>query len=99
MDDRRARPRKGIEFFFNKYIGGYPYMCRAVDISASGIQAVVIHEPSTALDAFPIELRVPGDSHIFWVWGRKVRSRGRRQSIEFTNLTAEESQRLARALE
>jgi hypothetical protein len=94
MFDRRRRQRTGIDFFFNKYIGGYPHLCRAVDISANGIRAVVINEPATAPDAFPLELRVPGDSRIYWLWGRRVRSRGRVQSIEFTSVGPDDAHRL-----
>jgi hypothetical protein len=96
MTERRRSQRRDIGFYFNKYIGGYPHLCRALDVSSKGIQAIAINEPETRMEAFPIERRLPGDSHTFWLWGRRVRSHGRRQAIEFLNLSVEDAHRLER---
>ncbi|MBK7586793.1 MAG: PilZ domain-containing protein [Myxococcales bacterium] len=99
MDDRRRFPRKTVDVFLNKFIGGYPHLCRAVDISAGGMQLVGFHEPVTHMESFPLELRLPGDSHTMWLWARRISARGRRQVLEFVNPSAEDSHRLERFIE
>lgn len=99
MHERRRFPRKAVDVFLNKFIGGYPHLCRAVDISAGGIQLVGFNEPETRMESFPLELRLPGDSQTFWLWARRVSARGRRQVLEFVNTNAEDAHRLARFVE
>jgi hypothetical protein len=98
MSERRVSGRQEIDFFFNKYLGGYPHLCRSVDLSSSGILADAINEPNIGGESFPIELRLPGDSQTLWLWGRKVRQKGRRQAIRFVNLTEDDERRIARYL-
>lgn len=98
MDERRRSPRKPLSFFFNKYIGGYPHLCRALDISTEGIRAVAISEPETRLESFPIELRLPGEPQTLWLWAKRVRRSGRREVLELISTRSQDFHRLERYL-
>lgn len=99
MHERRRFPRKAVDVFLNKFIAGYPHLCRAVDISACGIQLVGFREPATHMQSFPLELRLPGDSRTLWLWARRVSARGRRQTLEFVKPSPDDVHRLERFVE
>ena len=86
MTDRRTSTRHHLDVFFNKFLDGHPYLCRAVDISENGILCDVFTEPATRHESFPLELRLPGEERSLWVWGRKVRTAGKRVAIRFLSL-------------
>jgi len=96
MSERRENPRKPVEVFFNKYVGGYPHLCRALDISRTGVQAVNLGQPETHMQSFSLELRLPGEKGTFWLWARRVRSEGRREALEFVATSPEDEHRLER---
>lgn len=98
MPDRRHTIRHGLDVFFNKFLDGHPYLCRAVDISRSGVLCEVFTEPTTRQESFPIELRLPGDERSLWVWGRKVRAAGKREAIRFLALHTDDRIALDRYL-
>jgi len=87
--------RKPVEVFFNQYVGGYPHLCRAVDISKSGVQAVTLsRQPDTHLRSFSLELRLPGEKQTFWLWARQVRKSGRTMALEFVGVSQEDERRI-----
>jgi hypothetical protein len=86
MPDRRHAQRLPFDVFFNKFLDGHPYLCRAVDISETGILCDVFTEPETHHESFPLELRLPDDQRTLWVWGRRIRSAGKREAIRFLAL-------------
>ena len=96
MDERRRSARKAVDVFLNKFIGGYPHLCRAVDISTEGIQLVGYHQPATRMESFQLELRLPGDGHTLWLWARRISTRGRNQVLEFVSRSAEDAHRIER---
>jgi hypothetical protein len=98
MSDRRHAPRQTFDVFFNKYLDGHPYLCRSVDISATGIACEVFTEPATLHQSFPIEIRLPGEDRSLWVWGRRVRQAGTREAIRFVALHADDRASLDRFL-
>ena len=61
MRERRLTVRRPFDMFFNKFLDGHPYLCRAVDISRHGILCEVFTEPALPQRSFPIELRLPGE--------------------------------------
>jgi len=99
MHERRRFRRKAVDVFLNKFIGGYPHLCRVVDISQGGVQLVGVNEPDTRMESFPLELRLPGDSQTFWLWARRVAREGRRQMLEFVNVSEEDGARLRNFVE
>ena len=98
MPERRNNVRRPFDIFFNKFLDGHPYLCRAVDISRHGILCDVFTEPQSVQQSFPIELRLPGEERSLWVWGRKLRTSGKREAIRFIALHAEDRMALDRYL-
>ena len=88
-----------MDLYFNKFLHGYPYLCRAVDISSAGILVETFAEPEFPAERFPLELRLPEDSESIWVWARPVRRQGTQQALEFVSLSKPASQKLGRYLE
>jgi hypothetical protein len=99
MEERRRHPRKPVDVFLNKFIGGYPHLCRVLDVSEGGIQLMALGEPETRMESFPLELRLPGERATFWLWARRVARRGRREALELVSSSEEDRQRLARFVE
>jgi PilZ domain len=87
-----------MDLYFNKFLQGYPYLCRAVDLSVGGILVETFAEPEFPVDRFPLELRLPDESDALWVWARHVRREGTRQALEFVSLSKPASQKLSRYL-
>jgi PilZ domain len=87
-----------MDLYFNKFLQGYPYLCRAVDLSTGGILVETFAEPEFPVDRFPLELRLPHEPDALWVWARHVRREGTRQALEFVALSKPASQKLSRYL-
>jgi len=98
MAERRSQARKGVDMYFNKFLSGYPYLCRCLDISLGGALVETYAEPDIAPERFPVELRLPGDDQSLWLWARRTRVSGSRQAFAFVNLSASVRQRLRRCL-
>lgn len=86
MSDRRRHTRQPVDLFFNKFLNGHPYLCRAVDLSEKGLLAVTYTEPEVVAESFPLELRLPGQKRSLWMWARTVRRTKRRHAIEFLRM-------------
>jgi hypothetical protein len=94
MTDRRRHPRRHVDLFFNKFLDGHPYLCRAVDLSERGLLAVTYTEPEVLAESFPLELRLPGQKRSLWVWARTVRRTAKRHAIEFLRMDARDRREL-----
>jgi hypothetical protein len=86
MSDRRHHPRQQVDLFFNKFLDGHPYLCRAVDLSENGLLALTYTEPAVRAESFPLELRLPGQKRSLWVWARTARRGDRHHAIEFLRI-------------
>jgi hypothetical protein len=86
--ERRSSHRTPVNLMVNTYLDGYPYACKAVDLSQSGMLMEPIAEPSHAREAFPIEIGMPGMADSIWIWARKVGSRGRAHAVRFVAVDA-----------
>jgi hypothetical protein len=95
MSDRRRTSRLSVDLFVNKYIRGYPYLCRTVDLSPGGLLAETFTEPDTDLESFALEFRIPGMDRSIWAWARSVRRDDARQAIEFLSMDTADSELLA----
>ncbi|MBM4364098.1 MAG: PilZ domain-containing protein [Deltaproteobacteria bacterium] len=98
MDDRRRATRKPLDLLFNQFLDGHPYLCRAVDLSASGVLCDVFTDRMTWHEAYPLELELPGAPRRLSVWGRRVRAEGRRLAIRFVALEADDRRLLSEFL-
>jgi hypothetical protein len=86
MSERRRFPRQQVDLFFNKFLDGHPYLCRAVDLSEKGLLAVTFTEPDVRAESFPLELRLPGQKRSLWVWARTARRADSSHAIEFLRI-------------
>jgi hypothetical protein len=86
MSERRHHPRQQVDLFFNKFLDGHPYLCRAVDLSTKGLLALTYSEPEVRAESFPLELRLPGQKRSLWVWARTARRNERHHAIEFLRI-------------
>lgn len=86
MTERRAARRRPIDVFFNKFLDGYPYLCRTIDISEKGALVETYAEPDREVARVPLELRFPGDGDSLWLWARTARHVGRYQAFEFVSV-------------
>lgn len=87
MLERRSCERKPFDVYFNKFLDGYPYLCRGVDVSEKGILVETFAEPNVDAERFPLELRLPEDDETLWLWARRVRRDGTRQALEFVSIS------------
>lgn len=94
MKDRRRVHRKPLDIFFNKFIEGYPFLCRSVDVSTTGILVETFSEPAAVAQRFPLELRLPGDEQTLWIWARAVRKSACQQALEFVTVSEAARSRL-----
>lgn len=94
MLDRRIHHRRPLDIFFNKYIDGYPYLCRSSDLSSGGLRATSFTEPDCMAEGFALELQLPGQDESVWVWAHTVWKEGREQALRFVSLHAQDRERL-----
>jgi hypothetical protein len=96
MSNRRLAARAPVDLLFNKYVGGYPYLCRGINLSDTGLLAITYGEPSHAAESFSIELGLPGERSSLWLWAREVWRRGDRQAFAFVGSDTADRDRLVR---
>ena len=95
MPDRRRAHRIPIDILFNKYVNGYPRLCRATNLSQTGLLATLFLEPDCAAESATIEFRLPGDRDSIWAWARTVRVDGKQRALRFQALHHRDQRRLA----
>jgi hypothetical protein len=75
--ERRASDRRTIDLLVNRFLDGYPYLCRATDISHSGMRLRPLLGPtlSSAL-AMPgfmgLQFQLPGSEDVLTASGEAV---------------------------
>lgn len=99
MTERRTSRRRPIDVFFNKFLAGYPYLCRTVDVSEGGALVSTYAEPEGMPERVALELRFPGDRDSLWLWARTVRHDGKYQAFEFVSVPPGARRLLRRHLE
>jgi hypothetical protein len=87
MAERRSAPRFPVDLFFNKFLDGYPYLCRTMDASSNGVLVETYAEPGTQPERFPVELRFGGQRQSLWLWAKPVQRRGRFQALQFVDVS------------
>jgi hypothetical protein len=86
--DRRSNDRKPVDVLINRFLNGYPYMCRATDISRSGMRIVPMLEPTEAPRFMGLQFQLPGIDDVITASGEAVFIAGERGAvgIRFTKL-------------
>ncbi len=104
--ERRAVPRIQVDLFFNKYIDGYPHLCRALDVSEGGLLLERVSEPDVDRPLYPVEIgvmsQVEGEApevvDRLWLWAKQVWSENDRQALSFIGVEERDRTKLARIL-
>ena len=81
--EKRRGARCRVETMVNKYIGGYPYACRLVNLSNGGMLVEKVSEPLHSSKAYPVEIGLPGTDDRVWAWAKQVGCSGKRQALKF----------------
>jgi hypothetical protein len=100
IHDRRSADRRPVDLLINRFLNGYPYMCRATDISRSGMRIVPMLEPTEAPKFMGLQFQLPGTSDVITASGEAVFIAGERAAIgiRFTKLPSESAALIDRFL-
>jgi hypothetical protein len=72
--DRRADPRREVDLLMNRFLNGYPYLCRASDISRTGIRLHPISGGQSATRFVGLQFQLPGSAEVITASGEVVSS-------------------------
>ena len=99
--DRRCDDRRPVDLLINRFLNGYPYMCRATDISRSGMRIVPMLEPTEAPKFMGLQFQLPGIDDVITASGEAVFVAGERGAvgIRFTKLPSQSAALIERFLE
>jgi hypothetical protein len=101
-DERRTSPRTRVDLLFNKYIDGYPHVCRTIDVSDSGMLLERVSEPTVEREFYPIEIGLLDGGDLverLWLWAREVWTDGEKQALRFVDVRDRDRAKLTRLLE
>jgi hypothetical protein len=86
--ERRGDRRQRVDLLINRFLNGYPYLCRATDISRSGMRLVPLLEPLDAPRYMGLQFQLPGTSDVITASGEAVFIAGERGAVgvKFTRL-------------
>jgi hypothetical protein len=98
--ERRTHRRTPLDVFANRFLDGYPYLCRATDISPEGMCLRRLHEP--ALSPGPrarfmgLQFQLPGSSEVLTASGEVVSHDDEQGTVgvRFTQLAPQTAQAL-----
>ena len=98
--DRRSDDRRPVDLLINRFLNGYPYMCRATDISRSGMRLVPMLEPTEAPKFMGLQFQLPGTDTVISASGEAVFVAGERGAVgvRFTRLPRESAAAIDRVL-
>lgn len=88
--ERRTIRRAPIDVLANRFLDGYPYLCRAMDISRQGMRLRRFNEPHAETRYIGLQFQLPGSAEILTASGEVVfRDEGSRAlGVRFTHLPA-----------
>ncbi len=98
--DRRADPRREIDLLMNRFLNGYPYLCRASDISRTGMRIHPISGAHSATRFVGLQFQLPGCADIVTASGEVVSAPGKDGpvGVRFTRMPALSAARVGRFL-
>ena len=79
-------------------MNGYPYLCRATNISRNGIRVVPLGEPAVAMRFMGLQFQLPGSEEIVTASGETVFASGSRGpvGIRFTRVPRASAEQIGR---
>jgi len=98
--ERRADPRREIDLLMNRFLNGYPYLCRASDISRTGMRIHPISGASSATRFVGLQFQLPGSGEVVTASGEVVASPKQEGplGVRFTRMPAVSAARIGRFL-
>jgi hypothetical protein len=98
--DRRANPRRGIDVLMNQFLNGYPYLCRATDISRTGMRIRPMSNGLGGTRFVGLQFQLPGSDDVLTASGEVVSASEKEGpvGIRFTRLPAASAERLGKFL-
>jgi hypothetical protein len=98
--ERRGNDRRPVDLLINRFLNGYPYMCRATDISRTGMRIVPMLEPTEAPKFMGLQFQLPGAEDVITASGEAVFAIGEKGAvgIRFTKLPRESAALIERFL-
>jgi len=90
FQDRRSTHRAAIDVLANRFLDGYPYLCRAIDISPGGMRVERFNEPEGRSRFIGLQFQLPGSSDVLTASGEVISNDhdARAVGIRFTRLPA-----------
>jgi hypothetical protein len=87
--ERRTTRRAPLDVLANRFLDGYPYLCRAMDISRRGIGLRRFNEPDGRSRFVGLQFQLPGSDEVLTASGEVVSRDQSRQAvgIRFTHLS------------
>ena len=98
--ERRADPRREIDLLMNRFLNGYPYLCRASDISRTGMRIHPISGASSATRFVGLQFQLPGSADVITASGEVVTgpTKGGPYGVRFTRMPTISAMRIGRFL-
>ncbi|GAC1353152.1 MAG: hypothetical protein NVSMB1_23560 [Polyangiales bacterium] len=101
--DRRKAQRTRVDLLFNKYIDGYPHICRTIDVSEGGLLLERVSEPSVQREFYPVEIGLlePNSDRAperLWLWAKQVWSKGSFQALRVIGVDERDRSKLVKLL-
>ena len=98
--DRRAESRREIDVLMNRFLNGYPYLCRASDISRTGMRLHPISGANAATRFVGLQFQLPGCPDIITASGEMVTGPDKEApcGVRFTRMPAISAARIGRFL-
>jgi hypothetical protein len=98
--ERRTDPRREIDLLMNRFLNGYPYLCRASDISRTGMRIHPISGASSATRFVGLQFQLPGSADVITASGEVVAGPGNDGpcGVRFTRMPVVSAARIGRFL-
>jgi hypothetical protein len=98
--ERRADARREIDVLMNRFMSGYPYLCRASDISRTGMRIHPISGAGAATRFVGLQFQLPGVGEVITASGEIVSSgtTGGPLGVRFTRMPTVSADRISKFL-
>jgi hypothetical protein len=96
--DRRGEERREVDLLINRFLNGYPYLCRATNISRTGMRVVPLHEPAVETHFMGLQFQLPGSEELVTASGEAVFAAGSTGpvGIRFTRMPPTSAEQIGR---
>lgn len=99
-NERRADPRREIDVLMNRFLNGYPYLCRASDISRTGMRLHPISGAGSSTRFVGLQFQLPGCADVITASGEVMASNTTDGpvGVRFTRMPTISAERIGRFL-